>query len=252
MSELLRTEGLSKRFGGVEAVRQVSCSLEEGRMVGIIGPNGAGKTTLFNLLTGVYTPSAGRIFFAGQEISRLRTFERCRLGIARTFQTGRPFGSLSVEDNLLVSINFSRPRERLADAEARRRAGDLLAMGGLEHKHRERADRLSVIERKTLELARAVATSPRLLLLDEVLAGLGPADLGPLVATIRRLRAEMGITVVWIEHLMHVLMDNCDYLLVLNYGELLAQGTPEQVANDPAVVEAYLGKGGAARGHSRP
>ncbi len=245
MSAVLAVQDLSVHFGGLQALRDLCFEVPEGKIVGIMGPNGAGKTTLFNLITGVYRASSGRIFFAGAPLQSLKPSGICRAGIARTFQSGRPFANLTAFETVLAALCYgSAPR--LSTAEARRRAKVLLGFVGLESLAERRVSSLNLTERKLVELARALATRPRMLLLDEPLAGLNPLDLDPAIAIVRRIRDELGITVVWIEHIMKVLMETCEYLLVLDHGEKLAEGTPAEVGADPAVAQAYFGKKGAA------
>jgi ABC-type branched-subunit amino acid transport system ATPase component len=239
----LDVEDLSVSFGGVQALQGVTFKIEPGKIVGVMGPNGAGKTTLFNLITGVYRPSAGKIRFGGVELQGFKPSRVCRTGIARTFQSGRPFTNLSVRENVLVGFFYGTERrgghdEGLSEAE---RVLDFVGMA-------KQADRpvasLNIMERKIVELARALATRPKLLLLDELLAGMNPLDLDPAIAIIRRVRDELGITVFWIEHIMQVLMNTCEHLIVLHHGEKLAEGAPHTVADDSTVAEAYFGKRG--------
>ena len=239
---LLAVDGLSVSFGGIQALQRVTFQIAPGRIVGIMGPNGAGKTTLFNLITGVYRPSAGVIRFGERELQGLPPSRICRSGIARTFQSGRPFMNMTARDNVLAGLLYGQqPASR---GEAGREAERLLEFVGL----LPRADRpvasLNLMERKIVELARALATRPKLLLLDELMAGLNPNDLAPAIAIIRRIRDELGITVFWIEHIMEVLMNTCEHLIVLHHGEKLAEGAPQTVAGDPVVAEAYFGKKG--------
>jgi branched-chain amino acid transport system ATP-binding protein len=239
---LLAVDGLSVSFGGIQALQRVTFQIAPGGIVGIMGPNGAGTTTLFNLITGVYRPSAGVIRFGERELQGLPPSRICRSGIARTFQSGRPFMNMTARDNVLAGLLYGQqPASR---GEAGPEAERLLDFVGL----LPRADRpvasLNLMERKIVELARALATRPKLLLLDELMAGLNPNDLAPAIAIIRRIRDELGITVFWIEHIMEVLMNTCEHLIVLHHGEKLAEGAPQAVAGDPAVAEAYFGKKG--------
>jgi branched-chain amino acid transport system ATP-binding protein len=235
---LLEVEGLSKDFGGVRAVHNLSLSLEEGELLGVMGPNGSGKSTLFNLIAGALRPDGGRIRLHGQDIARLAPHRICSLGIARTFQLVRPFAGLSALENVLVGCRYGRARTTAAMAvtEAER----LLALVGIGDRGPVPASQLTLIDRKRLELARALATSPRLLLLDEFLAGLNPAETATAMALIRRLVAE-GMTVLMVEHIVWALMDLSRRIIVLSAGEKIAEGSPEAVAADPVVLDAYLG-----------
>jgi branched-chain amino acid transport system ATP-binding protein len=235
---LLEVERLSKRFGGVRAVHEVSFVLDEGELLGIMGPNGSGKTTLFNLIAGALRPDGGHIRFDGGEIGGLPAHRVCAAGVARTFQLVRPFAGLTALDNVLVGRLYGRARTTRTEAitEARR----LLGVLGLEARADEPAARLTLIDRKRLELARALATEPRLLLLDEIAAGLTDHEARVLVDEIRRIK-DQRITIIWIEHVVHALLAVADRLLVLNLGKRLAQGEPRAVMNDPEVKRVYLG-----------
>jgi len=243
---VLEVQDLNVHFGGVQALRHLSFEVAPGKIVGIMGPNGAGKTTLFNLITGVYRPSSGRILFAGAPLHGLAPSRVCRAGIGRTFQSGRPFVNLTAFENVLVGLYYGSDAARLRAADAKRRGREMLEFVGLEKLADRTVSSLNLSERKLVELARALATRPRILLLDEPLAGLNPLDLDPAIAIVRRIRDELGITVVWIEHIMKVLMETCEYLIVLHHGEKLAEGLPGDVAADAAVAQAYFGKKGAA------
>jgi branched-chain amino acid transport system ATP-binding protein len=235
---LLEVERVSKGFGGVRAVSDVSFTLEEGALLGIMGPNGSGKTTLFNLIAGALAPDAGRIRLHGHDIAGLAPHRICARGIGRTFQLVRPFAGLSALENVLVGRLYGRARGTTAEALAE--AERLLALVGLENRASVPAGQLTLIDRKRLELARALATSPQLLLLDEFMAGLNPVETASAMTLIRRLVAG-GLTLLMVEHIVWALMDLSRRLIVLSAGEKIAEGPPEAVAADPAVVDVYLG-----------
>jgi branched-chain amino acid transport system ATP-binding protein len=236
---LLQLERVSKSFEGLAAVNAVSLSVPEGQILGLIGPNGAGKTTLFDLITGAQSPTGGRIIFAGTEITAAPSYKRCRLGIARTFQLARPFPQLSVLQNVAIGRVYgrdavrSRPR---ADSEARL----ILERVGLDERAHALASSLTPVDRKRLELARALATKPRLLLLDELLAGLSPSEVPASLQLIRSINRQ-GISVIMVEHLVKAVLAIADRVAVLNAGDLIADGTPQQIARDAHVIDAYLG-----------
>jgi branched-chain amino acid transport system ATP-binding protein len=239
---LLEADGLGKRFGGLVAVDRVSFAVAEGSIGGLIGPNGAGKTTLFALIAGFERPSAGRVRFAGGDVTGWPAHRLARAGLARTFQIVQPFAGLSVRENIAVGafLHTARRAEALAAADA------VAAEVGLGAERDKPAAALTVAGRKRLELARALATRPRLLLLDEVLAGLNPSEIRDILPLLRTIRAR-GVTVLLIEHVMQAVMELCETVQVLAQGRIIARGTPAEVVADPAVVEAYLGHGAAAR-----
>jgi branched-chain amino acid transport system ATP-binding protein len=233
---LLEVERVAKGFGGVRAVHDVSFTLDEGELIGVMGPNGSGKTTLFNLIAGALRPDGGRIRLRGHDIAGLPPHRVCARGIARTFQLVRPFAGLTALENVLVGRLYGRGGATGAVAEAER----LLALVGLEGRAQLPAAQLTLIDRKRLELARALATAPQLLLLDEFMAGLNPVETAAAMALIRRLQTD-GLTVLMVEHIVWALMDLSRRIVVLSAGEKIAEGPPEAVAADPAVVAAYLG-----------
>jgi branched-chain amino acid transport system ATP-binding protein len=236
---LLELRGVSRSFGGLAAVRSVDLGVEEGEIVGLIGPNGAGKTTLFNLIAGTYRPNRGVVLFDGQDITHLPPHARCRLGIARTFQLVRPFANLSVLDNVAIGSVYGRQRatsRRAAEAAAR----ESLRLIGLLDRADQQARSLTLVDRKRLELARALATQPRLLLLDELLAGLNPSEVVLALDLVRRVR-DSGVTIVLVEHMVKALFGISDRVAVLSAGEKIGEGVPELVAQDARVIQAYLG-----------
>ncbi len=237
-TSLLKVDGLTKRFGGVAAVNNVSFELKAGKVVGLIGPNGAGKTTLVNLVTGTHRASAGRMLFNGEDVTGQRPFESARRGLSRTFQIVQPFPRLSVLDNVAAGALFAGGA--VSQKQAREQAFEHLRFVGLEPQADRDAAALTLPSRKRLELAKSLAMKPKLLLLDEVNAGLNSAEIGAAIELIRRI-AQAGITVLLIEHLMKVVFSLCEELLVLHHGELIASGDPQSVAADPKVIEAYLG-----------
>ncbi len=237
MSTLLAVAGVSKRFRGLLAVDDVSLSVADGEIFAVIGPNGAGKTTLFNIIAGVYRPDGGRVVFAGQDITGLSPDAVCAAGVARTFQIVRPFPGLSVFENALIG-GLSHGG---AIAQAREAAGDTLRLLELWDRRNQKAGSLTLPDRKRLEVARALATGPRLLLLDEVMAGLRPTETDRMVAVLRMLNRERGVTLVLIEHVMRAVMALAGRIHVLHHGATIAEGTPEAVTRDPAVISSYLG-----------
>ena len=238
MTALLVMENLNKRFGGLAAVQDLSFEVKKHEILGLIGPNGAGKSTLFNLINGVFAPDTGRVLFRGADITGMAPYMVARAGLARTHQIVQPLGAMSVRENCVVGACFGR--ENLPLEQAQRAGEEAAVFVGLGDRLDIPASQLTVAGKKRLELARALAAHPTLLLLDEVLAGLNPTEVERMIDVVRRIR-ERGITILMIEHLMQAIMILSDRIVVLNSGQKLAEGSPTVVANDPAVIEAYLG-----------
>ncbi len=237
---MLVVEGLTKKFGGFTAVNGISFEVKPGEIVGLIGPNGSGKSTTFNVLAGLFSPTSGTVSFDGQSVGGLPPYQICQRGLARTFQIPRPFRKLSILENATLAAYYgaSQPITR---GEALRRAEDALTLIDLPRDPLAKVDVLGAAGLKKLEMARALATQPKLLLADESLGGLDEAEMEQAAQMLKRIRDERGITIVWVEHIMGVLMKVIDRCLVLDHGELIAQGTPSEVAHNPRVVEVYLG-----------
>ena len=234
---LFEVKDLVKYFGGLAAVNDVSFKVEQGEIFGLIGPNGSGKTTMFNLISDYFKPTSGKIYFKGEDITGFKTHKICHLGIGRTFQVVKPLGRMSVLDNVIAAA-FSRVNTK---HEARDLAMETLEFCELIHRKDVLAKSLPIGERKRLEITRAMATKPELLLLDETAAGLNPSELDSAIELIKRIR-DKGVTIIIIEHIMKVIMTISDRIHAINFGQTIAQGTPQEVANSPAVIEAYLGE----------
>ena len=238
---LLEVEGVKKSFGGLQVLTNVSLEVYDGEIAGLIGPNGAGKTTLFNVINGILPPDAGQIRFDGRPITSASPYQVCQAGIARTFQTGRAFVSMSVLENIQVGLEFGPGARHRSRREKSERAREILRFLELDDRRETLVAHLNPMERKMVELGRALANGPRLILMDELLAGLNQREL-PRVATILQgIRQTHAVTIFWVEHIMTTLMGTCDRVIVLHQGEKLGEGRPEEIIEDPRVKEAYLG-----------
>lgn len=237
MSEIIQMDHISKQFGGLKAVHDFCGEVEEHSIVGLIGPNGAGKTTLFNMMARTIRPTAGKIYYYGKDITDRKTSEMAGIGLARTFQVTKPFGVMSVLDNIMVGA-FLRTRDRKT---ARKKAEDIYRFLGIDCDSCRAASSSTTVDRKKLEVARALATEPKLLLLDEVMAGCNPQEKLELVQIIRKIR-DSGVTVIIIEHDIKTIMSLCEKIFLLDRGEKLVEGTPEEVANDKRAISAYMGE----------
>ena len=238
MTVLLSVQGVTKRFGGLQALTQVTFDLPEGQILGLIGPNGAGKTTLFNAINGVYPPEEGRVIFRDKDVTKMKTYHHARMGMARTHQIVQPLNELTVRENVMVGACFGRENQSLGHAADI--ADEVLEFVELKVRADQLAGSLNVAQKKRLEMARALASRPYLLLLDEVLAGLNSSEIANMVETVKKIR-EQGITIIMIEHVMKAVMNVSDRILVLDYGEQIAEGTPEEISKNEKVIEAYLG-----------
>jgi branched-chain amino acid transport system ATP-binding protein len=238
VDHMLDIRGVSKSFGGLSALRKIEMHVKAGEVVGLIGPNGSGKTTLFNVLSGFYAPDEGQILFEGRRLDHKAPHVIARRGLGRTFQIVRPLIDLTVADNLIAGPLYT---QNLGMRAAREQACTLLEFVGLAPQASTPARDLTLVEKKRLEIGRALSTRPRLLLLDEVFAGLNPSEVKAAVELIRRIRHELKITILMIEHVMKVTMETCDRVVVLSYGEKIAEGTPAEIVQVPAVLQVYLG-----------
>ncbi|HEY62094.1 MAG: ABC transporter ATP-binding protein [Anaerolineales bacterium] len=235
---ILKVEGVNKRFGGLQALSNITFDLPEGEILGLIGPNGAGKTTLFNVINGVYPPNEGRVVFLGKDTTGAKTYDMARMGLARTHQIVKPLNDLPVLENAMVGACYGRENHSIRDA--KKIAMDTLEFLGIIDLAGKLAGTLNVAQKKRLEMARALASHPILLLLDEVLAGLNHKEIADMVETVRKIR-DRGITIIMIEHVMHAVMNVSDRMIVLDFGQQIAEGTPTEIQNNERVIEAYLG-----------
>jgi branched-chain amino acid transport system ATP-binding protein len=237
---LLECREVSKHFGGLSALTSVDLSVEPGEVVGLIGPNGAGKTTLFNVISGTFPPRSGAITFKGRDITGLKPYQICRMGLARTFQSVKIFGNMTVFENVMLGRFFGK-KDKVSTEAAAHDASELLEFVGLSDKMTDQAASLTLANQKRLEVARALATKPDLLLLDEVMEGLNQTEVTESMELVTRIRAR-GVTVVMIEHVMKAIMKICERIVVLHYGEKIAAGTPEEIASSKDVIKVYLGE----------
>ncbi|MGB9699796.1 MAG: ABC transporter ATP-binding protein [Thermodesulfobacteriota bacterium] len=234
---LLEIKNLSKRFGGLQAINDLTLQVQEGEILGLIGPNGAGKTTLFNLISGVFSPDAGEIWFQGENITRLKPYQICKKGICRTFQIAQPFREMSILKNIMIGAFVHSPEVNKVEKEAE----EILDFVGLGGKKEMLAKELTIIDQRRLEVARALATKPKLLLLDETMAGLNPKECDEAVLLIKKIR-EKGVTLIVVEHVMRAIMSLSERIIVLDYGAKIAEGEPEKIRHDEKVIRAYLGE----------
>jgi len=241
VAEILKVNNVSKHFGGLMAVNDVSFSINEGETLGLMGPNGAGKTTLVNMITGQYLADAGNIQFMGHDITKLPPYKRCKLGISRTYQIPRPFPELTALMSVVVSALYGKDRTNQSLEDAATEATQYLEFCGLFSKRNVLGKDLTLYELRGLELARALATTPKLVFVDEVMAGLNPSEASKAVRLLERTKEEFGVTILWIEHVMAALMKAAQRVVVLHYGKKICEGPPQAVANDPYVIECYLG-----------
>lgn len=238
---MLEVDNISINFGGLRALDDVSFSVDEAEVVGLIGPNGAGKTTMMNIICGIYKPTDGRIFFEGKDITGMPPHKICHRGISRTYQIPQPFYAMTALANVVTSVLNGKKRPNMCLSDAGLEASYYLEFVGLFSKRDELASNLNLYELRMLELARALATTPKLLLLDEAMAGLNPVESEKALEMIWSAQEQFGITLLWIEHVMKIIMKAAKRIVVLQYGKKIAEGPPEQIANDPRIIEAYLG-----------
>lgn len=238
LNDILRVEKVTKNFGDLMAIHAVDVTLTKGDILGMIGPNGSGKTTLFNVISGIYAPTSGEVRYKGQSITKKKPHVICRLGIARTFQIVQPFSQMTLLDNVLIGAMYGRS---LSQSAARDKAEEILQFVGLKDKIYLTANEITTEDRRRLELARALATEPEVILLDEIMAGLTPAEIGDALNLLRQINNK-GITIFMVEHIMKAVMTISNRVIVLNYGEKIAEGTPQEMADNPEVIKSYLGE----------
>ena len=240
---VMEVRAVSKNFGGLPALKNVSFDVGRGEILAIIGPNGAGKTTLFNVISGVLQPSTGKIYFEGRDITKLPPFKRAKLGIARTFQIPRPFSEMTVLENVIVGMVANGSGLSLSDA--KKRAYEILEELRLSKKADVRVRELNLQEKKSVELGRALALNPKVLLIDEYMSGLNPVEVDWAIEELKRINRDRGVTMIWIEHVLRAVMKLAERVIVLNFGSIIAEGSPSDIAKSAEVVEAYLGRGRA-------
>jgi branched-chain amino acid transport system ATP-binding protein len=239
---LLTVENISKDFGGLKAIKNVQFHVNKNEIVGLIGPNGAGKTTLFNLISGVYFPNKGKIIFEGKNITKYKPYQRCKLGIGRTFQLAVSFKNMTVIENITTAILF-RGKEEISDIrDAKKEALKYCDLIGLKGQINKQGSELTLLERKRLELARALAIKPKIILLDEIMAGLRPGEVDNYIYLIKEIQQQFSLTIIIVEHIMRAIMAIADNIIVLHHGEKIAEGKPKEIAKNPKVIDAYLGE----------
>jgi len=238
---MLEVRDVRKTFGRFQALNDINLKIEKGSFIGLIGPNGSGKTTFFNVLSGVYPASSGDIMFEGDNITKWTPDKICHAGIVRTFQIPRPIKDMSILENVMVGLLFGKDDVKISDRNARKQAMEWLSFVGLDLDPETMPDKLTAGNLRRLELARSLATRPQLLLADEIMSGLNPNEIEQTSEVLRKIRSELHITIIWVEHIMGALMNLVEYVVVLEHGEMIAQGKPGEISKNPRVIEAYLG-----------